>query len=67
MHILTVAGYPMAANLRTKLSSSDKLFIYDINSEATSNFTKEHEGVEVAESVREIAEKSVSRMQRSGV
>ena len=50
----------MAANLRTKLPSSDTLVIYDINDTATSSFTKEHKGVEVAQSVREIAEKAVS-------
>lgn len=49
----------MARNLRSKLSSSDKLVIYDVNTEGTAKFAKENEGVEVANSVREVAEKSV--------
>lgn len=49
----------MAKNLRSKLSSSDKLFVYDKNADATSRFVKENEGAEVAENVRDVAEKSV--------
>lgn len=49
----------MAKNLRSKLPSSDKLFIYDTNVDATSRFVKENEGAEVAENVRDVAEKSV--------
>lgn len=49
----------MAQNLRAKLPSSDKLIIHDVNTEATSRFTKETSNVEVAESVRDLAEKSV--------
>lgn len=51
-------GFPMAVNLRTKLPSSDQLIIYDINGEATSKLQKEHKGVQVAQSVREVAENS---------
>lgn len=57
----------MAANLRTKLPSSDKLVIFDINQNATDSFVKEHEGVEVAQSVREIAEKSVRDIQSRAI
>jgi len=52
----------MAQNLRAKLPSSDKLIIHDVNSEATSRFAKENSNVEVAEDVRDVAEKSVSRV-----
>jgi 3-hydroxyisobutyrate dehydrogenase-like beta-hydroxyacid dehydrogenase len=52
-------GYPMAKNLRAKLPSSDQLFVYDKNEEATSRFAKENQGVEVATSVRHVAERSV--------
>lgn len=51
-------GYPMATNLRAKIPSSDKLVIFDVNADATSKFTQENEGVEVVESVREVAEQS---------
>ncbi|KAL2025771.1 hypothetical protein VTO58DRAFT_102954, partial [Aureobasidium pullulans] len=51
-------GYRMAQNLRAKLPSSDKLIIHDVNSEATSRFAKENSNVEVAEDVRDVAEKS---------
>ncbi|GAM85083.1 hypothetical protein ANO11243_030860 [Dothideomycetidae sp. 11243] len=51
-------GYPMAVNLRTKLPSSDQVIVYDINTEATGRLQKEHKGVEVARSAREVAEKS---------
>lgn len=50
----------MARNLRSKLSSSDKLIIFDVNTDGTAKFAKEMQGVEVANSVREVAEKSVS-------
>lgn len=50
----------MAQNLRAKLPSSDNLIIHDVNSEATARFVKENSNVEVAEDVRDVAEKSVS-------
>lgn len=49
----------MAKNLRSKLPSSDKLIIYDKNEDATRRFANETKGVDVAENVREVAEKSV--------
>lgn len=52
-------GYPMAKNLREKTNSSDKLIVFDVNKDMSSKFTKETEGVEVAQNVREVAEKSV--------
>ncbi|KAF4552125.1 Hypothetical protein D9617_11g009740 [Elsinoe fawcettii] len=51
-------GYPMAGNLRAKLPLTDTLVVYDVNSDATSNFKSEHKGVEVVSSVRDIAIKS---------
>lgn len=51
----------MAKNLRNKLPESDTLVIQDINQDATASFAKEASGkVEIAQSVREVAEKSVS-------
>jgi hypothetical protein len=50
----------MAQNLRAKLPSSDNLIIHDVNSEATARFAKENSNVQVAEDVRDVAEKSVS-------
>lgn len=62
----------MAKNLRAKLSPADHLVVYDRDKEVTSNFMKEvgiaassvgaeQKGVnvEVASSVRDVAEKSV--------
>lgn len=49
----------MAKNLRDKLPSSDQLIVYDKNVDATFRFAKESQGVEVASSVRDVAEKSV--------
>jgi hypothetical protein len=42
------------------LPSSDNLIIHDVNSEATARFAKENSNVQVAEDVRDVAEKSVS-------
>ena len=56
----------MAQNLRAKIPSSDTLVIYDRNTEATTKFMQEiggtanGEGIEVASSPRQVAEKSVS-------
>ncbi len=54
----------MAKNLRTKIPSSDTLIIYDRNEEATTRFVQElgktaGEGIEVATSVRNVAERAV--------
>ncbi|KAK4981897.1 hypothetical protein LTR66_009626, partial [Elasticomyces elasticus] len=51
-------GYPMARNLRKNLPESDKLVVFDVNKESTSKFVEEVQGAEVAEDVREVAEKS---------
>ena len=55
------SGYPMAKNLRAKLPPTDDLIVHDKNVQATSSFAQEMAGsnVEVASSVREVAEKSV--------
>ena len=61
----------MAKNLRAKIPSTDKLVIYDVVEPSTKRFIEEvgtatsavgNEGIsiEVAESAREVAEKSVS-------
>jgi len=59
---LGAMGYPMAGNLRSKISASDSFIIFDQNRQALSNFQKEHDqhAVQVATSSREVAEKSVS-------
>ena len=52
----------MAKNLRAKMSKGDTLVINDRDTEATAKFVEEvGDGVEVAKSVREVAEKSVRR------
>ncbi|KAL8940922.1 MAG: hypothetical protein Q9211_002041 [Gyalolechia sp. 1 TL-2023] len=66
-----IIGYPMAQNLRAKIPESDTLIIHDQNREAARKFKEEvaaaaagagadgkGKGVEVAESSREVAEKS---------
>jgi hypothetical protein len=50
----------MAQNLRKNLPSSDNLIIHDVNSEATARFAKENSNVQIAEDVRDVAEKAVS-------
>ena len=54
----------MAKNLRTKLPTNDTLIIYDRNEDATTRFVQEMDqtsgnGIEVASSVRSVAEKAV--------
>ena len=50
----------MASNLRAKIPAEDTLFVYDVNTNATAKFLEEHQhGVLVADTVREVAEKSV--------
>ncbi len=50
----------MAKNLRAKMPKEDTLVINDQNTETTAKFVEEvGDGVEVAKSVRELAEKSV--------
>lgn len=51
----------MARNLRSKLPADDVLFVQDVNEAATKKFIEENpNGVRVAGSVRELAEKAVS-------
>ena len=63
----------MAKNLRAKIPATDTLVIYDRNTDATKRFAEEvgiaassagapekGTGIQVAESPREVAEKSVS-------
>ena len=55
-----IVGYPMAKNLRAKIPKKDTLLINDRNTEATDKFVQEvGDGVVVAKSPREVAEKSV--------
>lgn len=55
-------GYPMAKNLRAKMPKEDTLFIRDRNTEIMAKFVDEvGNGVEVAKSAREVAEKAVRR------
>lgn len=68
-----MAGYPMAKNLRARIPEGDTLVIHDRNTEATSKFIHEigiaaanvgadrkGQGIEVVNTPREVAEKSVS-------
>jgi len=51
----------MAKNLRAKVPAEDTLFVHDVNTAASKKFLEENPtGVQVAENVREIAEKAVS-------
>lgn len=51
----------MAKNLREKIPGSDTLVVYDRNTDATSKFVQwVGSGIEVANSPRAVAEKSVS-------
>lgn len=49
----------MATNLKAKIGKSDTLIVHDVNSESTKKFVEENPGTEVAQNVREVAEKSV--------
>lgn len=50
----------MARNLRAKIPAEDTLFVHDVNTTATKQFLKENpQGVRVADSVRDVAEKAV--------
>lgn len=57
-------GYPMARNLRLKIPADDSLVIFDVNQSASKKFLEEmgsaaSGGVVVADSVSDVAEKSV--------
>lgn len=49
----------MAKNLRTKISSSDTMLIHDVNPTVTQSFKEEVGNVEIAKTVREVAENTV--------
>lgn len=51
----------MASNLRAKLPSSDSFIVYDVNTDATNKFKSENQGIEIANTVRDVAVKSVCR------
>lgn len=54
------SGYPMARNLRAKIPAEDTLFVHDVNIAATKKFLEENtRGVQIAQSVREVAENAV--------
>lgn len=57
--VLNAPGYPMAKNLRTKIPDSDTMVIYDVTQGALDKFKSEVGNVEIAKSVREVAEKTV--------
>jgi len=53
----------MARNLRSKLPIDDTLIVQDVNTAATAQFLNENpEGVRVADTAREVAEKSVGNV-----
>lgn len=55
-------GYQMAKNLRTKIEDSDTLTVYDVNPGATKKLQEEAGKIDVAQNVREVAEKAVRRI-----
>lgn len=50
----------MAMNLRSKIPSSDTMYIHDVNPAVTEQFAKEVGNVTIAQNVREVAEYGVS-------
>ena len=55
-----VMGYGMATNLRAKIPKSSNFVLCEINKAQRDKFVKEHEGVETAETPKELAQKAVS-------
>lgn len=54
-------GYRMAKNLRTKMSSNDRLIIHDVDTKMLDTFAQEvGKGTKVAKDARQVAEESVS-------
>jgi len=54
----------MAKNLRSKISSSDTLIVFDVNTEASHQFLAEaglNSTTAIAKDVKEVAEKSVCK------
>ena len=57
----------MAKNLRAKIAESDTLVVNDVNPEACSKLQKEVGNIEIAKSVREVAEKTVREIHNNRV
>ena len=59
----------MAKNLRAKIPEGDSMSVFDVNSTALEQFSKEAEpsNITVAKGPREVAEKSVSHILDSGI
>ena len=65
--LLIVAGYPMATNLRAKIAESDTMWVCDVNPSASEKLAKEAGNIQVAKSVREVAENAVCPHRVSGL
>ncbi|KAI7606707.1 hypothetical protein KC319_g21430, partial [Hortaea werneckii] len=48
-------GYPMARNLRSKINQSDTMYIHDVNPEVCERLQQEVGNVNIANSVRDVA------------
>lgn len=51
----------MAVNLRSKIPQSERLVVFDTNRAVSDKLAEQFDGVEVANTAREVAEKSVSQ------
>lgn len=51
----------MAVNLRSKIPRSARLVVFDTNRAVSDKLAEQFDGVEVANTAREVAEKSVSQ------
>ena len=57
---LGAMGYPMAANLRSKIEADDHVIVHDVNKQSLDNFKSEYSsGVSVADSSADAAKNSV--------
>lgn len=58
---LGTMGFPMAANLISKLPKGSKMYVYDISVDSVSKFKAQHpEEVVPCDSAKEVTEQSVS-------
>lgn len=58
---LGTMGFPMAANLISKLPPGSKMYVYDISADSVAKFTAQHpEQVVPCNSAKEVTENSVS-------
>lgn len=58
---LGTMGFPMAANLISKLPQGSKMYVYDISAASMSKFAAQHPGQVVpCHSAKEVTENSVS-------